>query len=69
MECYNIQQREEIVKIYYQNGSSVRQTFRVLREVYSVLFFTVRFVVIHIALSILLKVLTCTCNDINYVPK
>ena len=36
MERYSIQQRVEIVKIYYQNGSSVRQTFRVLREVYGV---------------------------------
>ena len=32
MERYSIQQRVEIVKIYYQNGSSVRQTFRVLRS-------------------------------------
>ena len=36
MERYSIQQCVEIVKIYYQNGSSVRQTFRVLREVYGV---------------------------------
>ncbi|CAH1101131.1 unnamed protein product [Psylliodes chrysocephalus] len=36
MERYTIEQRVEIVKIYYQNQCSVRQTFRALRQVYGV---------------------------------
>ncbi|CAK9834549.1 hypothetical protein ANTRET_LOCUS11064 [Anthophora retusa] len=34
MERYTIQQRVEIVKIYYKNSCSVRQTFRELRNIY-----------------------------------
>lgn len=34
MDRYNIQQRVEIVKIYYKNSCSVRQTFRELRNIY-----------------------------------
>ena len=36
MERFTIQQRLEIVKNYYQNGSSVRQTFRALRPTFGV---------------------------------
>ena len=36
MERFTIQQRLEIVKSYYQNGSSIRQTFRALRPVFGV---------------------------------
>ena len=36
MERYTIEQRVEIVKIYYQSQCSVRQTFRALRRVYGV---------------------------------
>lgn len=34
MERYTIQQRVEIVRIYYQNSSSIRKTFRALRDNY-----------------------------------
>ena len=34
MEKYTIQQRVDIVKMYYQNLSSVRQTFLKLRGMY-----------------------------------
>ena len=36
MKRFTIQQRLEIVKNYYQNGSSVRRTFRALRPVLGV---------------------------------
>ncbi|XP_030747098.1 uncharacterized protein LOC115875722 [Sitophilus oryzae] len=36
MERYTTEQRVEIVKFYYQNQCSVRQTFRALRLVYGV---------------------------------
>lgn len=36
MEHYTIQQRVEIIKIYYQNQCSVRETFRKLRTIYGV---------------------------------
>ena len=36
MERFTIQQCLEIVKNYYENGSSVRQTFRALRSVFGV---------------------------------
>ena len=36
MECFTIQQRLEIVKNYYQNRSSVCQTFHALRPVFGV---------------------------------
>lgn len=36
MERYTIEQRVQIVKFYYQNQCSVRQTFRALRPVYGV---------------------------------
>lgn len=34
MEKYTIEQRVQIIKIYYQNNESVRNTFRALREFY-----------------------------------
>ena len=34
MERYTVQQRVNIVKIYYQNECSVRLTFRALRSIY-----------------------------------
>lgn len=36
MERYTIQQRVEMVKSYYQNQCSIRQTFRALRPIYGV---------------------------------
>ena len=34
MDNYTIEQRVQIIKIYYQNNESVRKTFRALREFY-----------------------------------
>ena len=34
MDKYTIEQRVQIIKIYYQNNESVRKTFRALREFY-----------------------------------
>ena len=34
MERYTVIQRLEIIKIYYKNNESVRETFRALREIY-----------------------------------
>ena len=35
MDKYTIEQRMQIIKIYYQNNESVRKTFRALREFYN----------------------------------
>lgn len=34
MERYTIPQRVQIIKFFYQNGCSIRQTYRALREIY-----------------------------------
>jgi len=35
MEGHSVEQREQIIKFYYQNQCSVRETFRALRDFYS----------------------------------
>ena len=34
MESYSVEQRVQIIKFYYQNQYSVRETFRALRDFY-----------------------------------